>query len=66
MGYESQIACGDRVAECGYRRGECHESGYGAAGVVAKSAVVEHHVVAVAHQAHVDMQSRTGFAYGDF
>ena len=67
MGYQTEIACRIGVAECRYGWGQCHESGDEAACIVAQPFVgIKHHVASVAGEAHVDVQSRTGFPGGDF
>ena len=64
--HETEIRSGVLVAESREGGGEIHESGNETTGVVAQFAsVVEHEVVAVAGDAHVHMESRTGLAGGD-
>lgn len=67
MRNQAEVACGISIAEGCKSRGKSYESGNQTACVVAEPAVgVEHHVAAVAHQAHVHVQPRAGLAVGDF
>ena len=67
MRHETEIGGGIFVAESREGGGEIHQAGDETTGIVAQFAgVVEHEVVAVAGDAHVDMESRTGLAGGDF
>ena len=65
VGHQAQVRGGVLVAKRGDGGGELHHAGDGAAGGIADDSVLEHLVVAVLHDAHVDVQARTGLAYGD-
>ena len=57
VGHQAQVRCRVLVAKCGDGRGELHHAGDGAAGGFADDSVLEHLVVAVLHDAHVDVQA---------
>ena len=67
MRNEAEVRGRVGVAERGNRRCERHHAGDGPACGFRQFAVgIEHHVLAVLHDAHVDMESRTCLAFGDF
>ena len=63
--HEAQVRSRVLVAERGDGRGELHHAGDGAACGFADDAVLEHLVVAVLHDAHVDVQARTRLAHSN-
>ena len=66
VGHQAEVARGVGVAEGGEGGSQRHDAGDGAARGVAETAVgIEHHVMAVAGDAHVDVQARAGLAGGD-
>ncbi len=68
MGHQTEIACWIGIAESRDRTGHIHHSGNHSACVVAELSVFcKHHVASGLRfgQAHVYVQTRSGFSYGD-
>ena len=65
MRNETEVRSRVLVSECGDGRSEVHHTGDHCASLVAELAVVDHHVLAVLHNSHVDMETRTSLSCCD-